>query len=266
MQNDKIRQISKQKVEVQFDAINKEIIEKAFDDDLENPDDYLTSIHFAFREKLNETMGTGRRIEGLSILWYFLYIKKFLEKALSENSLEIKFKDVRTETKKTYHFHYELNFKKNTIILSSDLSVEKNFKLKIHSKSSIRPDIFIGIKRHNEEVIPIAVFEVKLYQHNAKQIKEKILDRFIDMNNILNSNKIQLPFFVFLYLEHLQCRFGKKKQDKFNIQLENFKNFSKNARLMINRILKWEGEEYINKIEGSISKIMEEIVVSIKKL
>ena len=265
MQIDKIRQISKRNIEVLFDAINKEIIEKAFNIDIENPDDYLTSTHFAFREKLNEILGTGRNVEGLSILWYFLYIKKFLETSLSEKSSKIEFENEKTRTGKKYHSHYEANYKKNKIILCSDLPIEGNFKLKIHSKSTSRPDIFIGIKTHNEEIIPIAVFEVKLYQHNANQIEKKILNRFIDINNTLKSNNIQLPFFVFLYLEHLQSRFGKKRQNKFNIQLENFKNFSKNARLMINRILKWKGEEYINKIEGSILKIMEEIVASIKK-
>lgn len=53
MQVNKIRQKSKQNVKALFDIIIKEIVEKAFDKDVIDPDDYLISTHFAFRENFS---------------------------------------------------------------------------------------------------------------------------------------------------------------------------------------------------------------------
>ncbi|KKK74023.1 hypothetical protein LCGC14_2887940, partial [marine sediment metagenome] len=39
----------------------------------------------------------------------------------------------------TIHYHYEVNYTGNKLILSSDLSIESNFKLKIHNNSTFRP-------------------------------------------------------------------------------------------------------------------------------
>ncbi len=203
---------------------------------------------------LNETKGTGRGIEGFSELWYFLYIKKFLERFL-----KIEFENIRTATPKTIHHHYEANYKGNKLILSSDISIESNFKLKISNKSKIKPDIFIGIKKKNMEIIPIAIFEIKLYQESAQKI-EGVVNRFIEMKDTLNVDNSDPPFFIFLYLQHSQYDFNKEKQDRFNIQLKRFKNLFGEDMLMINRISKWNEEGYENIIEGSIYQIMNKII------
>jgi len=256
MEVDKIREIAKANIEDLFNTTIDSIIEKAFEFEYKYPDEYLISTHFAFREMLNETKGTGGGITGLSELWYFLYIKKFLERFLK---LKIGFETIKTVKPKANHHHYEANCKGNKLILSSDISVESNFKLKIHNKSSTRPDIFIGIKKNNMEIIPVAIFEIKLYQEFAHNIEE-VVNRFVEMKDTLNADNIDLPYFIFLYLQHSQYEFNKEKQDRFNIQLERFKNKFGEKMLMINRISKWDKNGYENKIEGSIYQIMDKIV------
>jgi len=63
-----------------------------------------------------------------------------------------------------------------------------------------------------------------------------------------------------------QYDFNKEEQDRFNIQLERFKNLFGKDMLMINRISKWDGEGYENKIEGSIYQIMDKIVYFINNI
>ena len=256
MKVSKIREIARSNIEDLFNTTINSIIEKAFEFENKYPDEYLISTHFAFREMLNETKGTGGGITGLSELWYFLYIKKFLERFL-----KIEFETIRTTTK-TVHHHYETNYMGNKLFLSSDISIESNFKLKISNKSKIKPDIFIGIKKNNMEIIPIAIFEIKLFQRFAHYI-EGVVNRFVEMKDILKTDNMDLPFFIFLYLQHSQYEFKKEKQDRFNIQLERFKNLFGKDMLMINRISKWDREGYENKIEGSIYQIMNKIISSI---
>ena len=129
------------------------------------------------------------------------------------------------------------------MILSSDISIESNFKLKISNKSKIKPDIFIGIKKNNLEIIPVAISEIKLFQRYAHNI-QGVVNRFIEMKDTLNTDNRDLPFFIFLYLQHSQYSFSKKKQDKFNIQIERFKNLFGEKMLMINRISKWDRDGY----------------------
>ena len=259
MEVDKIREIARANIEDLFNTTIDSIIEKAFEFEDTYPDEYLISTHFAFREMFNETTGTGREITGFSELWYFLYIKKFLERFL-----KIEFETIRTATPKAIHHHYEANCKGNKLILSSDISIESNFKLKISNKSKIKPDIFIGIKKSNMEIIPIAIFEIKLHQKSAHKIEE-VVNRFIEMKDVLNADKSDLPFFIFLYLQHSQYefKFDKEKQDRYNTQLKRFKNLFGKDMLMINRISKWDEEGYENEIEGSIYQIMDKIVASI---
>ena len=253
MKVDKIREIARTNIEHLFNTTINSIIEKAFEFEDKYQDEYLISTHFAFREILNETRGTGRGITGLSELWYFLYIKKFLERFL-----KIEFETIKTDNSQT------ANYKGNKLILSSDLSIQTNFKLKISNNSSTRPDIFIVIKKNNMEIIPIAIFEIKLYQESAHKIEE-VVNRFIEIKDVLNTDKSDLPFFIFLYLQHSQYefKFDKEKQDRYNIQLERFKNLFGKDMLMINRISKWDEEGYENEIEGSIYQIMDKIVASI---
>ena len=253
MELSEIREIARTNIKDLFNTTIDSIVEKAFEFEDKDVDEYLISTHFAFREILNETKGTGRGIEGFSELWYFLYIKKFLERFL-----KIEFETIKTATPKGGHHHFEANYKVNKLILSSDISIESNFKLKISNKSKIKPDIFIGIKKNNMEIIPVAIFEIKLFQRYAHNI-EGVVNRFIEMKDILNTDNRDLPFFIFLYLQHSQYSFSKEKQDKFNIQIERFKNLFGEKMLMINRISKWD-EVYENNIEGSIYQIMDEIV------
>ncbi len=262
MEVDKIREIARANIEDLFSTTIDSIIEKAFEFEDNYPDEYLISTHFAFREMLNETKGTGGGITGLSELWYFLYIKKFLERFLK---LKIGFETIKTVNPKGVHHHFEANCKGNKLILSSDISIQTNFKLKIHNKPSTKPDIFIGIKKNNMEIIPVAIFEIKLYQESAQKI-EKVVNRFIEMKDALNVDNNDSPYFIFLYLQHSQYDFNKEKQDRFNIQLERFKNLFGKQMLMINRITKWDGEGYKNKIEGSIYQIMEKIVSLINNI
>ncbi len=262
MEVDKIREIARANIENLFSTTIDSIIEKAFEFEYKYPDEYLISTHFAFREMLNETKGTGGGITGFSELWYFLYIKKFLERFLK---LKIGFETIKTVTLKTIHHHYEANYKGNKLILSSDISIESNFKLKISNKSKIKPDIFIGIKKNNMEIIPVAIFEIKLYQEFAQKI-EGVVNQFIEMKDTLNVDNSDPPYFIFLYLQHSQYDFNKEKQDRFNIQLERFKNKFGEKMLMINRISKWDGEGYKNKIEGSIYQIMDKIVSLINNI
>ncbi len=256
MKVNKIREIARNSIKYLFSTTIDSIVEKAFEFEDKDIDEYLISTHFAFREMLNETKGTGGGITGLSELWYFLYIKKFLERFLK---LKIGFETIKTVNPRGVHHHFEANYKGNKLIFSSDISIESNFKLKISNKSKIKPDIFIGIKKNNMEIIPVAIFEIKLFQRYAHNI-EGVVNRFIQMKDTLNTNNRNLPFFIFLYLQHSQYSFSKKKQDKFNIQLERFKNLFRKDMLMINRISKWDREGYENNIEGSIYQIMDEIV------
>ena len=260
MEESEIREIARTNIKYLFNTTIDSIIEKTFESEGKYPDEYLTSTHFAFREMFNETRGTGRGIEGFSELWYFLYIKKFLERFL-----KITFKTIKTVKPKGVHHHYEANYKGNKLVLCSDIPIESNFKLKIHNKSSTRPDIFIGIKKNNTEIIPIAIFEIKLYQESAQEI-EGVVNRFIEMKDVLNVNNTDLPFFIFIYLQHSQYEFDKEKQDRFNIQLKRFKNLFGKDMLMVNRISKWDKEGYENKIEGSIYHIMDKIISFINEI
>lgn len=262
MEESEIRKIARDNIEDLFNTTIDSIIEKAFESEDMCPDEYLISTHFAFREMFNETTGTGRGIEGFSELWYFLYIKKFLEKFLK---LKTGFKAIKTVASRGVHHHYEADYKENKLILSSDISIESNFKLKIHNNPKTRPDIFIGIKRNNMEIIPVAIFEIKLYQESAQKI-EGVVNRFIEMKDVLNVNNTDLPFFIFIYLQHSQYEFDKEKQDRFNIQLERFKNLFGKDMLMINRISKWDREGYENRIEGSIYHIMDKIISFINEI
>lgn len=261
MKVDEVRKIARTNIEDLFKTIDS-IVEKTFEED-NYPDEYLISTHFAFRVTFNKTTGTGRRIEGFSELWYFLYIKKFLERFL-----KIKFMSIKTDDTKSVHHHYEANYKGNILILSSDISIESNFGLRIHNKRSTKPDIFIGIRRNDMEIIPVAIFEIKLHQKYLKQIKD-VVNRFLEMKNTLTINNTVLPFFIFLYLQHSQYEFSKKSKERknelFNVQLERFKSLFGEDMLMINRILKWDKEGYKNKIEGSIHYIMDKITSSIKE-
>ena len=262
MEESEIREIARTNIKYLFNTTIDSIIEKAFEFEDKDPDEYLTSTHFAFREMFNETKGTGRGITGFSELWYFLYIKKFLERFL-----KIKFETIKTVTPRATHHHYEANCKGNKLILSSDISIESNFKLKISNKSTIKPDIFIGIKKNNKEIIPVAIFEIKLHQKKASNI-EKVINRFVEMKDTLNADNRNLPFFIFLYLQHSEYTFSKKKQEriiKFNIQLDRFKNLFGKDMLMVNRISKWD-KKYENKIEGSIYQIMDKIVSLINNI
>jgi len=220
MKVDEIRNLARDSIKDLFEITIDNIIEKTFNlEDNDCPDEYLISVHLAFREMLKKMTGTGRRVEGFSELWYFLYIKKYLEKFLKKE-FEVK----ETRTGDLVHYHFELPYNKNMLILCSDLSVEVNFQLKIHSKRSTRPGIFIGLKTSNENVIPIAIFEIKLYQR-LHQIKG-VVNRFIEMKDTLTSDNINLPFFIFLYLQHSEYRFKKELQDEFNIQIDKFKDIS----------------------------------------
>jgi len=254
MKINKIREIARTNAEDLFNTTIDSIIEKALEFGDDYPDEYLISTHFEFKEMFKKTKGTARRIEGFSELWYFLYIKKFLERFL-----KIEFETIKTQTNKLVHYHYEANYKGNKLILSSDLSIQTNFKLKIHNKSKTRPDIFIGIKRNNMKIIPVAIFEIKLFQRTPQHI-EKLVNRFIEMKDTLNIDNADLPFFIFLYLQHSQYTFKLEKENKFNIQLERFKTLFGKEMLMINRISKWDKNGYENKIEGSIYQIMDKIV------
>ena len=260
MKVNKIREIARANIEDLFNITIDGIIEKAFESEDKHPDEYLISTHFAFREMFNEVKGTGRRIEGFSELWYFLYIKKFLERFL-----KIEFETIKTVKPKAVHHHCETNYKGNKLILSSDISIQTNFKLKIHNNPLTRPDIFIGIKKNNMEIIPLAIFEIKLYQEHAQNI-EDVVNRFIEMKDTLNTDNRSPPFFIFLYLQHSQYTFSKEKQDEFNIQLERFKNLFGKDMLVINRISKWDKEGYENKIEGSIYQIIDKIISLINEI
>lgn len=260
MEEDKIREIARTNIKDLFNTTIDSIIEKTFEFEDEYPDEYLISTHFAFREMLNETKGTGRGITGFSELWYFLYIKKYLERFL-----EIEFEPIKTASE-TVHHHYEANCKGNKLVLSSDISIESNFKLKISNNPKNKPDIFIGIKKNTMEIIPIAIFEIKLYQESPQKV-EGVVDRFIEMMNTLNANNTDLPFFIFLYLQHsLYESKIKKKQNDFNVQLKRFKNLFGKDMIVINRISKWDNEVYENEIEGSISRIMNTIISSINEI
>ncbi len=254
MKKEEIRKIARKNIEDLFNGAIKSIIEKAFQIEIKYIDEYLISTHFALREKFNKVRGVGRGIVGFSELWYFLYIKKFLEKYLN-----IQFQVVETKNE-TVHNHYEGIYKGNNLILSSDISMDKNFNLKIYKNTRKRPDIFIGIRKSNKRVKPIAIFEIKLYQRNVKKIEE-VVNRFKHINNILTENNIVLPFSIFLYLQHSEYRpFIKKAENEFNIQFKNFKNLSEKSMLLINRIIRWDKERYDNKIEGSIYQIMNKII------
>jgi len=110
------------------------------------------------------------------------------------------------------------------------------------------------------EIIPVAIFEIKLYQRSPQNV-EGVVDRFVEMKNTLNANNTDLPFFIFLYLQHsLYESKIKQKQNEFNIQLERFKRLFGEDMLVINRISKWDKEGYENKIEGSIYQIMDKII------
>jgi len=254
MKKEEIREIAKKNIEDLFNESINSIIEKAFQIEIKYIDEYLISTHFALREKFNRITGVGRGIVGFSELWYLLYIKKFLEKYLN-----IQFQVVETRNK-TVHNHYEGVYKGNNLILSSDISIYKNFNLKIYKNTKTRPDIFIGIRKNNKKVKPIAIFEIKLYQENAKKIEE-VVNRFKDMKNTLTENNIVLPFSIFLYLQHSEYEPKiKNAENEFNIQFKNFKNLSEKSMSVINRIIKWDKEGYDNKIEGSIYEIMNKII------
>ena len=260
MKEAKIKEIAYNRIEDIFNTSIANIMEEALGLEDKSPDKFLIYLHFAFRQILKKVTGTARRIEGLSELWYFLYIKRFLEKRL-----KVQFKTKQVRTGDLVHYHFEAPYKGNELILSSDLSIEVNFDLKIHPNRKTRPDIFIGLRKRDMTVIPIAIIEIKLHQEDAKDIK-KVVNRFIEMRNILTDQSIPLPFFIFLYLQHSQYKFKKDKQDKFNVQLEKFRGVSTKSRLIINRISKWEKLFPENKILGSIYQIMTEVSSSLEEL
>lgn len=260
MEEYNIKEVAYNRIEGIFSTSITNIIEEALGFEDINSDEFLISLHFALRQMLKKTTGTARRIEGFSELWYFLYIKKYLEKHLM-----IQFETKETHMHDLVHYHFEAPYRGSDLILSSDISPEINFGLKIHPNRKIRPDIFIGLRKNDKTVIPIAVFEIKLHQKSPTDI-EKVVNRFIKIRNTLKNQSIPFTFFIFLYLQHSQYKFKKEKQDEFDIQLERFRRLSTNARLVINRILKWEQLLPENKIEGSIYQIMTALKSSIEEL
>lgn len=260
MKEDRIKEAAYDRIEDIFNTSIVNIIEEAIGLEDKSPDEFLISLHFSFRQMLKKVTGTARRIEGLSELWYFLYIKKFLEKRL-----KVQFKTKELRVRDLVHYHFEAPYKDIELVLSSDISLEVNFDLKIHSSRKIRPDIFIGLRKRDMTVIPIAIIEIKLHQEDANNIKE-VVNRFIDMRNNLTNQNIPLPYFIFLYMQHSQYKFKTDKQDKFNVQLERFKGVSTKSRLVVNRISKWEKIFPENKIEGSIYQFMTEVISSLEEL
>lgn len=268
MEPNEIKKATRENVKDIFGKPITDIIDKALEREDNHPDEYLISTHFAFRQEFKRIKGTARRIEGFSELWYFLFIKKFLEKNLKTNH-KIEFKPIESHERDLVHYHFEAEYGGNTLILSSDLSPGTNFDLKIHPTRKIRPDIFIGIRREDNKVIPIAIFEIKLHQNSPKSIG-RIVSRFEQIRDTLLADNTEEPFFIFLYLQHSQYKFklNKEKLAKFDVQLERFKKIlKKKSRLVINRIMKWKGEDpEENTIEGSIYQIMTEICSFIKQL
>lgn len=256
MSKEKIIKIIEDDINNLFSSSINKIVENAFDFN-ERADEYLIATHNVFKRKFKETTGTARNIEGFSELWYFLYIKKFLERFLN-----ISFKQIETRDRSLVNYHFEADYQDQKIVICSDLSVETKFGLKIH-EGKIRTDIFVGITKKDTETIPIAIFEIKLHQKKPDNIK-KVVDRLKEIKDTLISNDISLPFFVFLYLQHSQYTFSEVKRAKFDFHLNEFEKLSEKSRLVVNRITQWN--PWDNEIEGSIFDIMNEVVASIKSI
>ena len=116
-----------------------------------------------------------------------------------------------------------------------------------------KPDIFIGIEI-NEEVIPIAFFEIKIKVDNLDSIIK-------DINLYLNNFKQPSPFFVTIIFHH---KFNQKSDGK---DIENYENISKKNRIMRFNFTNWTVDEiskepiFEGKIEGTpILMIMDEIL------
>ena len=215
----------------QFDIVT----EKALS--LEEPDNYLINSYCGFRENIKEHQGTGANVTAISELLYVDYIKRKLEQDLS-----IEFK------KKVYRLE------------KSGMSIENHFQFKLHPTSEIDPDLCILLKRKTE-LIPIAIFEIKIFPE-LNVIQKKINERFEKIKENLLSRKIEEPFFIFLLLGYKAKTDGRSKIFQ---ELENFQSISKDkCRLMWNHIIEWTEETYNNEIIGSIKTIMNDVIAVIK--
>ncbi len=236
----------------QFDIVT----EKALS--LEEPDNYLINSYCGFRENIKEHQGTGANVTAISELLYVDYIKRKLEQDLS---IEFKKKVSRLEksSDSIYYFWDDLN-NETKIIVTSGISIEKHFQFKLHPTSEIEPDLCILLKRKTE-LIPIAIFEIKIFPE-LNVIQKKINERFEKIKENLLSRKIEEPFFIFLLLGYKAKTDGRSKIFQ---ELENFQSISKDkCRLMWNHIIEWTEETYNNEIIGSIKTIMNDVIAVIK--
>ncbi|MHA1328524.1 MAG: hypothetical protein ACTSRH_14595, partial [Promethearchaeota archaeon] len=232
------------------------IVEKALESN--KPDDILTKAYFLFINSLKDLKGTGSNITAFSEFFYVRYVLKYLEKHLG-----IKFKIQHPEKRKSVYFIAPIN--KNKIFLSSDISIKD-------AGISIRPDIFVGIKKDEKSIYPIAIFEIKLYQ--GKYSISRLITRFSKLQNNLKQNKSklgdeELPYFIWLYL-----RYARYEGQNFDEELLQFGKLIKNSWLLVNEITKWTFDKYENDIKcykkvnkvpnGSINTILKEIAKKIQ--
>ncbi len=96
---------------------------------------------------------------------------------------------------------------------------------------------------------------------SKREVLELMNDQKEELKGLISDNNIVIPFSIFLYLQHSEYEPKiKNAENEFNIQFKNFKNLSEKSMLVINRIIKWDKEGYVNKIEGSIYEIMNKII------
>lgn len=225
-------------------------IEKALENAKSNPDKILIDTYYRFRTKFQELTGTGSNITAVSEFLYFEFVKRFLIDSLPIAQFSI------YKGKKVRYFFAEL--KNGKLVLSSDIGIKKYFRV-VASSKDIKPDIFIGIEKDGK-VIPVAMFEVKLWRPSGK-LRTEIVERFRKIKNTLLENNYELPYFVLLSLHS-------KDKIKINQQINDFKNISEKCEVMrkVTSSKEWDSSEGIYKgvIEGSITEILEKIVVEIK--
>jgi len=232
------------------------IVEKALESN--KPDDILTKAYFLFIHSLKELKGTGRNITALSEFFYVRYVLKYLEKHLG-----IKFKTQHPKKRKSVYFIASIN--KNKIFLSSDISIKD-------AGISKMPDIFVGIKKDEKSIYPIAIFEIKL--HQSKKKISNLITRFLNYQDDLKQNKSNLwneglPYFIWLYQNY-----ARYEGQNFDEEFLQFRKSIKNSWLLVNEITKWTSDKYENYIKcynkdskvpnGSINTILKEIAKKIQ--
>ena len=224
------------------------LFESIVDDAIDSsaPDDILIRSYFSIVDLLKKLTGTAKHATKFSEFFYVRYVKKYLEKHLEK----LNFTEEKIKGRSSPRF--TALYKGKKVILSSDISIPS-------AGIPESPDIFVGIKKENGIIHPIAIFEIKL--HQEKKDLAPLIKRFLKMKDDFENkfSGYELPYFVWLYL-----RYEKYKKQDYEEEIAQFKSLSEKNLIVVNEITEWTTNSYKSNIKWGINSVLNKIVNKIE--